>query len=91
MFSTNFGGGYKAYAQRQSAVSKANKAQQKSQRISKATAGKKKTRKEENKGKHRKVKGGEITITSGTEKQGGTGYYPLKHLIVKAREDRLKV
>jgi hypothetical protein len=54
MFSTSFGGGFNAYAQRQTAVERGNKARQKSQRISDATKGKTKSRKPENKGKHRR-------------------------------------
>ena len=54
MFSTSFSGGWDAYSKRESVVSANNKARQKSQRISDATAGKKKKRKPENKGKHRK-------------------------------------
>ena len=56
MFGTNFGkGGYNNYASQQNRVDTANAQQQKSARISDATKGKKKQRKPENKGKHRRV------------------------------------
>tara|TARA_R110000744_G_scaffold50397_2_gene109002 strand:- start:1250 stop:3718 length:2469 start_codon:yes stop_codon:yes gene_type:complete len=55
MFGTKFGGGYDNYASQQSRVDLADKAQQKSVKISQATKGKKKQRKAENKGKHRRV------------------------------------
>ena len=84
MFSTSFGGGYQAYSQRENAVSRANKARQKSQKISQATAGKKRARKEENKGKHRDKSKSETTITSGSEKQGGSGFGVVNVISAKA-------
>ena len=83
MFNSGFGGGgYDNYASRQSKVDTANKEKQKSSRISEATKGKKKKRKPDNKGKHRKS---EITIRSGSEKQGGTGYGVVNVIAPKAK------
>ena len=73
MFRSGFNSGYENYARQTDRVDTIQRAQQKSARISQATKGKKKKRKPENKGKHRKS-GSEITISSGTERQGGTGY-----------------
>jgi hypothetical protein len=84
MFSTSFGGGYQSYSQRENAVSRANKERQKSQKISQATAGKKRARKEENKGKHRDKSKSETTITSGSERQGGSGFGVVNVISAKA-------
>ena len=51
MFSTQFSGGYDAYSARENRVDTANRARQKSQRISQAVGGKPRKRKAKSKGK----------------------------------------
>lgn len=89
MFSTSFSGGYNTYAQRQSAVERANKARQKSQRISDATKGKKKSRKPENKGKHRRqdavIKGSGQAVQVAGLGRGGSASQNVVVLPAKAK------